>query len=499
MPLLRPCLLAALLLAGSLSACSPDGSDDGDGATPETPSSDSAAQPPVLELLSERVVVDPLPDPEGTVEVVGRAVYTKAQKRALSRDTGFFDQPDVAVTDELVVVAPATRLVTAVDRASGEVVWAKRPRGLDGESICRLVHPAPDSEVVVLVTSSTCERFTRIDLRTGKVVGTTQLDLFELASSTLATGIATVGPHTFVGRDTVAGSSISVFDEEGELREVVEDDDLGLDEDQDLDVVMALPGSDVIVAVLSSEQGVDTTRESGRSETYVGLRVLPDASLEEIWRVGGVELRESLRPRARLVQSSTGVTLFERETPEGVLWSTTIRRGGREVPRLSAMDPETGLFSGNFVLDKRAPGLPSWQQTQFFSWDTLADGDEVFSLTLESGELVSLGGYDLGAGKVSWAWEPKIPHQYPPVLAELIALTSDDEYVYASGNADLDTVVVKLDRDTGKPVAQWRFDDRFDSTFDRARKWLVGDLLIWVPDGVGATLSRDYLAITRLG
>lgn len=65
------------------------------------------------------------------------------------------------------------------------------------------------------MTSSTCERFTRIDLRTGKVVGTTQLDLFELASSTLATGIATVGPHTFVGRDTVAGSSISVLDEQG--------------------------------------------------------------------------------------------------------------------------------------------------------------------------------------------------------------------------------------------------------------------------------------------
>lgn len=128
MPLRRSCVLAALLLAGSLSACSPDGSDDGDGTTPETSSGDSASQPPVLELLSERVVVDPLPDPEGTVEVVGRAVYTTAQKRALSRDTGFFDQPDVTVTDELVVVAPATRLVTAVDRASGEVVWAKRPR-----------------------------------------------------------------------------------------------------------------------------------------------------------------------------------------------------------------------------------------------------------------------------------------------------------------------------------------------------------------------------------
>lgn len=496
--------LAALALLIALAACSVGGADTEQDMTPTeadgSTSSPEVSTPAALELLSDRVIEDPLPDPQGTVEVLGRAVYTAAEKRQLSQDTDGFAESDIAVTDDLIVVAPATRMVTAMDRDTGEVAWTSRPPGLDGETVCRIVHPHPDAEVVVLVTAgtSTCERFTRLDLRTGEVKGTTLLEFGDLASTGLVSGVATIGPYTFVGLDTLDRSGISVLDVKGRLRQVADDVDLGMDLGEDLVSVMALPGSDVLVAELSSEEGIDTGRETGETERYVGLRVLADGSLERIWDVGGVEVRESLRPRARLVQNYAGVTLFERETPEGVLWRTTFRRGGREVPRLSAMDPETGLLSSSLVLDGGRQGVPQWLAVQFFSRDTLVDGDEVFSLSA-SEDLLSLVRYDLGAGEVSWAWKPRIPHDYGPVLADLIGLTSDGEYVYASGNAGLDTLVVKLDRDTGEIVATWRFDDRFDSTFDRARMWLVDDLLVWVPKGAGGVEERDYVAVTRLG
>lgn len=492
----------AVLLACALSACSSGGSADA-GARGQGPDSSVQVEEPVaepaLDLVSDRVVEDALSDPRGTVEVLTRATYSRSQQLSLDRVTDFGGEPDIAVTEDLVVVAPATRLVTAVDRKSGEVVWTRRPRGLGADQqLCRVLHPSPESEVVVLLTGYPCLRFTRMDLRTGRVLGTTRLDSLELASTGSLSGTATVGPHTFVGLEDRGVSTVAVLDEEGELREVADADAIGLEGQEELEAVAGLPGSDVLLAMVSAEDPFDDTRETGELDRYIGLRVLPDASLEPLWSVDGVQLRDSLRPRARLVQSIADNTLFPIESPEGVLWKTFIRRGG-VVPRLSTIDPETGAMSAGLVAppDLRG-GQPFAAQQQYSTRDAIADGDELFGVASGSGRS-PLTRYDLGKGKVTWGWTPRLRTEYSSLVADLIALTSDGEHVYASGNADLDTVVVKLDRESGKVVAQWRFEDRFDSVYDRSRHFLVDDLLFWVPLGAGASQSRDYLAVTRLG
>lgn len=477
-------VLGCLALAGCTSDSTPARPDASASPTAAGSVNASPTPLPASQVQGTRVFDDPATS-TSALEEVATLEYTPELRNMIETagdSSSFATGAGVVFTPQATVIAASSQLLTALDPATGQAQWhlILPERDRERHSICRIVHPTPDSDVIVAFAGGFCGYKAVIDIETGKLLSMKPVGDGLLPS---IDGPATVGGFTYLSTLKRAPYSLtdSVYrlNSQGNLVEVLDAEDLNLGADDSIFGVDTLAGSNKLLITISPDG--QTSLLQGR---YIGAEVLSDGSLRVAWVQSRKKVAAAARPQATMVASETGGLMYPTETlDEGVAFLSVIRKGV-PTPRISAMDPETGLMTRGLALPQNPPGgFPIWAGTQAPPHNgALLVDDQLFSIAGPN-KVENLVRYDLARNKIAWVFAPQFKTKNPAIMvAGVIGVSADRGFVYAFGRSDFDSRIYKLDYNTGKPVDFWQVPDEFSFELDGSDMYLNGSDVLFVND-----------------
>lgn len=478
-------ICAALAAVLALSACSsggddPEGAGDpSEGASSIAEGSEESEAPEDERDLWRGTVVETLPD--GDPELV----TTIAEKRTFGTSAGFLFEAGVVFGDEVAVMSPETQLLTAVDLATGELLWQTRLPKYKGDilSQCPLAQLPPGATAGVVMMGTNCGVFVRYDLQTGEILGTQVYEDF--------LGIESINAWFDVGRTTYwvdEDDALWQVGPDGSSDLVLRKDELGIQDHEGVLDAMAIWGSDVVALKLG-----DVDRIGGSyHRRWVGLRVPAEGAPEVVW---------SFRERRALAEAQPG----GKPRPGGNLAYgpeyggivETLVMKGIATPRLNRINPETGALDTGFVLERDpAGGFPAWADS-LGADQLLPVEDGILSASGKGGfaGFANLTMYDFATGDVRWTFTKQF-ESFEAQGADPVAVSGDGEHVYGMIWAT-EPRLVELDAETGRLQRTWYFPEKVAFDLSDAQVHIRGDLMIWLASYTNST-TKMYAATFRL-
>ncbi|HEU5037016.1 MAG TPA: PQQ-binding-like beta-propeller repeat protein [Nocardioides sp.] len=496
-------LCAAVLLL--VTGCSSEGGDPQEaGGAPTTgasaPGSPDPTAPP--EAIGVQRVVDPLtPGAVDVLRVLPKPPYKSEYGQA---------EVKAVFTDELAVFGDTRGNLWAVDRETGKPRWHVPMRSSlpDGDTVCSLTVPAPDSTVVVANHGGgwLCGAFTVYDLETGKVtlqyesIPTTGREVgFRLSSNS---GLFRLGESTYW---TDGDDRLRRIDPDGDSSVVGNPLLLAPKYDGwNLTSFQVLPGSEVFVArVLPPSKGYDpkTFGKTGDRGDLIGFRFDDEDRLELAWQ----------QPVAKLMAASPGHApgSFGMQDELPGLVSDVVHRGGGKYFRQRMIDAESGELLGPGVLasfagmKKGGQGLPGFAE-EYGPEQSLVVGTDAVLTPYEVPERnghTSLVRYDMTTGTPVWRWQlpGAMRSDFPPNIG-VLGVTPDRSAVYVYTSMDYDNEIRELDYETGRQRHSWQLPQQQSYAFelDFAPTYLDGDQVLQV-NSHAYEREKDLAALLNVG
>lgn len=447
--------LARLVVAGALAAtlagCTGSEEPPDDPAAPTTSSTGSAspAEEPVLAGELTRAFAVPMPaykDPAQVIDVLGPVF-----------------------TEDLVLFTDEHDFLHAIDRSTGRERWRVKRRSTSkgGDTPCALTLPTPDAEVVVMNhgLGQWCGYFTVYSLADGSI--TEEYDSVPREGRRINFNLAINSDLVLVEGRTYfldADDNLLRLEADGTTSSVGSPAVLvDADEEWTTNSLVALPGSDVMMARLQTTDG-DVELDEDEDGKLIGFRINDSDLPELVWQQ---DIR-TLMSKKSSPGHVRGRFAISPDVPGAI--GDGFRAGAGLSTRYRVIDPETGeLSSPGFTFGSNPDDLPAFVLPQVIDQSLRAADSSVFTPITPRGQVspIAVRRLDLASGEAMWSWSiPGTGKGAISAAADVISTSSDGSLVYVRTAVDFDGRLWELDAATGELVRSWQFSDRPPEVYD---------------------------------